>query len=188
MISRKAPLLRDGWRRPSDKDPLCSSTWPFNVIFRPLYFETKFETIILQQIHVLKGTVVAALGKPESTYKITKGNAIIYSFLDRKKIADHMTRAKFIIGRPGYTSVMEMVELGKKALFIPTPGQVEQVYLAKHYLEQGWCYCVNQSRLDLENDITKALAFDGFPDALRGSKTNVRKLINSLFTIHSDEG
>jgi uncharacterized protein (TIGR00661 family) len=147
---------------------------------------TKLELLIMQQIHALEGNVIAALGKPESNYKITKGNATIYSFLNRERIADCMSRAKFIIGRPGYTSVMEMVELGKKALFIPTPGQVEQVYLAQHYMAQGWCYCVQQSRLDLVKDVPKALSFSGFPSSVGGSKKNVQILIKNLFTAKNE--
>jgi hypothetical protein len=34
-----------------------------------------------------------------------------------------------VIARAGYTSVMELVSLGKGAVLIPTPGQPEQEYL-----------------------------------------------------------
>lgn len=38
-------------------------------------------------------------------------------------------KAKKIISRSGYTTIMDTVELGVSATFYPTPGQAEQVYL-----------------------------------------------------------
>jgi len=40
-------------------------------------------------------------------------------------------RCDSIISRSGYTTIMDVIRLGKKAMFIPTPGQLEQVYLAE---------------------------------------------------------
>ena len=39
--------------------------------------------------------------------------------------------SKLVISRSGYTTVMDLSVLGKKAFFIPTPGQFEQEYLAE---------------------------------------------------------
>jgi hypothetical protein len=43
---------------------------------------------------------------------------------------------KYVISRSGYTSLMELHVLHKKAILIPTPGQIEQQYLAKYWNEQ----------------------------------------------------
>ena len=43
---------------------------------------------------------------------------------------------KYVISRSGYTSLMELHVLKKKAILIPTPGQIEQQYLAKYWNEQ----------------------------------------------------
>ena len=77
------------------------------------------------------------LGQPENNYKIRQGNAVFYTYASRQKISELIQRAKFIISRPGYTTIMEMVELGKKGLFIPTPGQIEQEYLARYIMQKG---------------------------------------------------
>jgi predicted glycosyltransferase len=42
-----------------------------------------------------------------------------------------------VLCRSGYTSVMDLVKLEKKAFFIPTPGQYEQEYLAKRLKRNG---------------------------------------------------
>ncbi len=42
-----------------------------------------------------------------------------------------IAQSKIIISRPGYSTIMDLAVMGKKAFFIPTPGQPEQIYLAK---------------------------------------------------------
>ena len=69
--------------------------------------------------------------------------------------------AGLIISRPGYSTVMEVAAAGKKALFIPTPGQTEQEYLAEYYKEKNLFHYVSQKDMDLKNDILEALKFSG---------------------------
>jgi UDP-N-acetylglucosamine:LPS N-acetylglucosamine transferase len=45
----------------------------------------------------------------------------------------HVIRGSaMVISRSGYTSIMELVSLGKGAVLIPTPGQTEQEYLGQY--------------------------------------------------------
>jgi UDP-N-acetylglucosamine:LPS N-acetylglucosamine transferase len=122
-----------------------------------------------------------ALGMPEKNYKIRQGNAVFYTYLDRQKMHDFMHRSKFIISRPGYTTVMEMIHFSLKGLFIPTPGQIEQVYLSEYYEEKYWCHSVSQYKLDLKQDVEKAKTYNGFPETLNTSKDNVNLLIEKFF-------
>jgi hypothetical protein len=46
-------------------------------------------------------------------------------------------QSKQVLSRSGYTTVMDLAKLGKKAFFIPTPGQYEQEYLAQRLQKQG---------------------------------------------------
>jgi UDP:flavonoid glycosyltransferase YjiC (YdhE family) len=50
--------------------------------------------------------------------------------LNSKAFAETLSSAKIVICRSGYSSVMDLVRLQKKAVLIPTPGQTEQEYLA----------------------------------------------------------
>ncbi len=137
----------------------------FIIISGPEPQRTKFENIILRQLHTLPGKAIVVLGKPERQYKIVQGNAEIYAYLDRKQISYYMQSAKLIISRPGYTTVMDMIKSGKKGIFIPTPGQVEQVYLARYFEKQGWCFYQPQHQIDLPKAIEKGTHYDGFPSA-----------------------
>lgn len=40
-------------------------------------------------------------------------------------------RCDSIISRSGYTTIMDVIHLNKKAIYIPTPGQYEQLYLSE---------------------------------------------------------
>lgn len=118
-----------------------------------------FEKIILEQIPNLKGKIVVLLGKPGEFDHKTVNNAEIYTHLPRRKISELMNRAKVIVSRSGYSTVMELVALKKKAVLIPTPGQSEQEYLAAYFFKKELFYTTKQNNIDLVNDLPKALAF-----------------------------
>ncbi len=153
----------------------------FVIISGPEPQRTFFEKLIFQQVNRLNGKSVVALGVPEKDYKIRMGSSVIYTYINRKKMTEFMKKANFIIARPGYTTVMEMVELGKKGLFIPTPGQIEQEYLAKYFMQKGWCYSVSQYGFDLADAVEIAKKYHGFPENYSGSKQNLEKLYSDEF-------
>ena len=72
-----------------------------------------------------------------------------------------MNRSRLMITRPGYTTIMELAVLGKKALLIPTPGQTEQVYLASYHSKKGNFYSVSQEKLNLARDVEEAKRYPG---------------------------
>ncbi|MCF7861519.1 hypothetical protein K9M79_04715 [Candidatus Woesearchaeota archaeon] len=123
---------------------------------------TIFENKIMKGVHRLKGKVVITLGKPEITEVKRRGNLTIYGCFDRKKQQEHMNRAKMVISRSGYTTLMELAELGKNALLVPTKGQPEQEYLSKYLMEKGIWYSVDQDHLDIPVDVEKAKHYKGY--------------------------
>jgi UDP:flavonoid glycosyltransferase YjiC (YdhE family) len=48
------------------------------------------------------------------------------------ELAELIAKSDTVISRAGYTTLMEMVDLNKQAILIPTKGQYEQVYLANY--------------------------------------------------------
>ena len=53
-----------------------------------------------------------------------------------------------IISRSGYTTIMELVSMGRTAMIIPTPGQTEQEYLAEYLSEKGWFDTIAQKEIN----------------------------------------
>ena len=71
------------------------------------------------------------------------GNISVIDFLLRDELEELINASELVISRPGYTTLMDLSILGKKAFFIPTPGQNEQLYLAKRMSKLGMApYCV----------------------------------------------
>lgn len=57
-----------------------------------------------------------------------------------------LQESSLVLCRSGYTTVMDLVKLDKKAFFIPTPGQFEQEYLAKKLKKsRGISFCQTKS-------------------------------------------
>ena len=122
----------------------------------------KLENSIMSQIGYLKGKIVIAGGNPDIKTKNSTENIEFHSFLNRDQQENFMNRAKFLIIRSGYTTIMEVVELGKKALLIPSPGQTEQEYLANYYEKQRYFHHIHQSNLKLGRDIEASKKYKGF--------------------------
>ncbi len=54
---------------------------------------------------------------------------------------------------------MDICKLHKKAILIPTPGQTEQEYLAKHLYKQGWCLTMSEHEFSISKALLKAKSF-----------------------------
>ncbi len=70
-----------------------------------------------------------------------------------KDIEQKLNESKLIICRSGYSTIMDLDVLHKKAIFIPTPGQQEQEYLAKHLQERNSYFLIEQKTLRQNKDL-----------------------------------
>ncbi|RPI37459.1 MAG: hypothetical protein EHM53_10660 [Methanoregulaceae archaeon] len=142
---------------------------------------TRLEEILLPMARELGGRTVVLLGSPRRKYAMAvAGDCTIHSYVTNEEKAGLMNRAKFVICRSGYTTMMELAELEKKAcLFIPTPGQTEQEYLSWYYERNGWFSSRSQYHLDLPEDIRTAGKYSGFP-AMPATDANVSRLYDNL--------
>ena len=67
---------------------------------------------------------------------------------DTRTMRQILVSSSLVIARSGYSSVMELVSLGKGAVIIPTPGQPEQEYLGRHLNGMLGFVTVSQHNLD----------------------------------------
>jgi len=67
----------------------------------------------------------------EIKIKNTK-NIQFINFLNQAELQKAINESEIVIARSGYSTIMDLAVLNKKAFFIPTPGQTEQEYLAEH--------------------------------------------------------
>ncbi len=143
---------------------------------------TLLEIRLREQIHSLPGKKLMVLGKSESVESFQDREVTIFSHVTRKEMGQLFNRAKFVISRPGYSTLMELAELGKPALLIPTPGQTEQQYLSSWVGKKGWYYSVSQKTFELSREWKIARQYAGLykPNATGES---VQKIFQEVFQI-----
>ena len=146
---------------------------------------TKLEEIIMKQVQTLPGEKVVLLGSPQKeSHRKVDGHTTVHSYVSTEEKAELMNRARFIITRSGYTTMMELAELDKKhGLFTPTPGQTEQEYLSRYYARQGWFLSRSQYKLRLAEDVPDAMKLQGFPEMAK-TQENVKRLYQDVFRRH----
>ncbi len=111
-----------------------------------------FEKQIWEQGNALGKKFVLVAGLPgQSWYKKMSACGICYHHLDSHDLATQIKKAKYIICRGGYTSLMELIGFQKKLILVPTPGQTEQVYLASHWRKLKWAVSIDAERFQLSN-------------------------------------
>jgi hypothetical protein len=120
--------------------------------------------LVLQALPRLSGKVVVTLGRPRDEGQVREiAGATVYGYLGREGQAEMLNRAKLVMTRSGYTTLMELAGLGRKALFVATPGQSEQEYLARFHRDKGHVWSVEQKHLDMVPDLERARAATGIP-------------------------
>ncbi len=135
------------------------------VLSGPEPARTKFENILLQEMVRLDMKFLLVQGLPENSLKKrTEQNVTIQNYLGSEALNKAIMQSEIVICRTGYSSLMDLMKMRKKAILVPTPGQTEQEYLAE--LIKGKFYCVKQKELNLANAIQEVetkLGFSAFP-------------------------
>ena len=98
----------------------------------------------------------APLAKKNSQKKID-----FYPHLNSKDFLTLINESEIIICRSGYSNIMDLSRLQKKAILIPTPGQTEQEYLAKYHEKTSNIFTLKQddiSEMNMLNTTGKIIA------------------------------
>ena len=119
------------------------------------------ENKIIHCIGHYNGTATIVRGLPGETKIIPSTNDIrFYNHLPTGELNKEMETAEYVISRSGYSTVMDIVTLGKRSILIPTPGQTEQEYLAEFLTEKKTAVCISQNKFDLKEALQKASSFE----------------------------
>lgn len=115
------------------------------------------------EVKRFEGKVVFIKGIIEAEQKKEQiGNVTYYNFMKTRQLEQTFNESDKVLCRSGYTTIMDLVKLNKKAFFIPTPGQYEQIYLAKKLQDEGLVPFNSQEAFRIE-DISKIEQFKGLP-------------------------
>ena len=124
---------------------------------------TILEKKLISELQDFKEAVVFIKGKVEVEQKLEQiGNKTFYNYMQTKQLEQTFNESEIILCRSGYTTVMDLAKLEKKAFFIPTPGQFEQEYLAKKYKKEGLLPTAKQDKFKLD-DLLAVPLYSGLP-------------------------
>jgi uncharacterized protein (TIGR00661 family) len=121
------------------------------------------ETHLTEEVKRFEGKVVFIKGIIENEQKKDQiGNVTYYNFMKTRQLEQTFNESEKVLCRSGYTTIMDLVKLNKKAFFIPTPGQYEQIYLAEKLQKEGLVPYATQENFKIEN-LSQIEQFKGLP-------------------------
>lgn len=161
-----------------------------------------FISNLIEESKLLDGEKVFILGDMTSNEikEMDEFNIKIYPSVTGKLRNHLFNRSKVIVSRSGYTTIMDLVELDKKAILFPTPNQEEQEYLArsnklnKHFVIENSKEKINLNALVNKISKTKKIINNKKTvDSLRKIRSNIDPYIKkNFFSIvipaHNEEG
>ncbi|MVT07101.1 glycosyltransferase [Chitinophaga tropicalis] len=146
---------------------------------------SNLEKMVLEQVREMPISALIVSGKPGTPEKQQITPRILQvNHLNAKELNEAMLASGMVLSRSGYTTLMDLVKLNKRAILIPTPGQSEQEYLGKFLMKKGYFYNVSQHVFDLKEALAavQAFPFKSFEHEkdMEQYKTVVREFVQSL--------
>jgi len=124
---------------------------------------SRLEARLLAQLRSMHLSVLFVQGKTETERRWKAApNIDCVSYLTAQALEDALAASRLVVCRSGYSTIMDLARMKHRALFIPTPGQSEQEYLARMLQEQNITCYVEQSEVCLPQDLEKVETFQGF--------------------------
>lgn len=130
-----------------------------SIISGPEPQRSVFEKKILEQLDKIDLRSLVVTGVPGEVFENKIKNITIVNHLSRTEMQAAILSSDIVVCRSGYTSVMDLFALQKTAVFVPTPGQPEQEYLAEYLCEKGLFKSYSQNNFDLKKIIKEMSDF-----------------------------
>ncbi|MEO6583105.1 MAG: glycosyltransferase [Ferruginibacter sp.] len=111
---------------------------------------TILENLLLSSINKDCNYVIVR-GLPQHLGSILPAVKNAFNYLGGAALNELIQQSEVVVGRAGYSTVMDMVALQQKALLIPTPGQTEQEYLGLYLSGNGIFATMEQGKLSAAN-------------------------------------
>lgn len=121
---------------------------------------TLLEKKLLQALQNYPEKTILIQGKvaEKQTIETPNNNLTIYNYMTSAELENTINGSEMVLCRSGYSSIMDLVCLEKKAFLTPTPGQYEQEYVAQHMKQQGFFNFAQQETFSID-DLQTTTAF-----------------------------
>ncbi|MBX2969571.1 MAG: hypothetical protein KF803_09370 [Cyclobacteriaceae bacterium] len=132
------------------------------VISGPEPQRTFFEQLVIREVTKsgLKALIIRGVMGMER--KMIADGVEVADHLNGEKLSEAMAASKIVLSRSGYSTIMDLARLGKKAIFVPTSGQTEQEYLAHRFKELQVAYFMEQKAFSLAHALDESEKYTGF--------------------------
>ncbi|MBT8277440.1 MAG: glycosyltransferase [Bacteroidia bacterium] len=134
------------------------------------------EQILFEQLKDYQGKILFVKGIVEAEQFIQQRKQFtVINYMIGEALQTALNESDLIISRSGYSTILDLAVLNKKAFFIPTSGQTEQEYLAKKFDEENIAPYCTQEEFDLDQ-LRRVENYSGFNDF--NSKNNIEALLD----------
>jgi len=137
---------------------------------------TAFENIVVPQVKASGLKYFVVRGLPAAREEQSNENCV--NFLSGAALQSVLEQTSCVIARSGFSTVMDLSALQKRAIFVPTPGQTEQEYLAARLMKQGVAYMQEQHRFNLAIALEESKKYQGFTQSAADPALLTRALDN----------
>ncbi|MEM8907378.1 MAG: glycosyltransferase [Bacteroidota bacterium] len=121
------------------------------------------ESILLEQAESCTQRILFIRGLTDrEEYQKIGQHLEVRSYLTTEALNRVLCTTDVVLCRSGYSSLMDLVKLEKKAILIPTPGQTEQEYLAQRFAHQQICCVQQQDQINLSEALRTVKTTKGF--------------------------
>jgi uncharacterized protein (TIGR00661 family) len=125
---------------------------------------TFLEELLMIELEKYNGKIIFIKGRIEAKQTIeTKNHITYYNYMNSAELEIAFNESDIVLCRSGYTTIMDLAQLNKKAFFIPTPGQYEQEYLAKKLKKEGLVPYCKQEAFTVDK-LLEVVAYKGLKD------------------------
>jgi hypothetical protein len=122
-----------------------------------------FESKVRNELKRLNLTSCMIKGQPQKLQEAQNDPLITeVVHLPAAQLQQVLLKAEMVVARSGYSTIMDLFSLGGKAIFIPTPGQSEQEYLAAELMKRKVAYSQSQQDFDLIRALEESNNYAGF--------------------------
>lgn len=110
---------------------------------------TMLEQLLTGRLSNCGARILVIQGKPGIEHTgSAQSNIRFEPHLSDAKLEPYLQHVPLIIARAGYSTIMDLLRLGRNALLIPTPGQTEQEYLAQRLKGLGYFESLQQDEIN----------------------------------------
>ncbi len=120
---------------------------------------SRLEYLLLKELNTLEQFKILLIRGTDIgvNLKLIGRNITVNNLLTSSDIEIALNTSRLLISRSGYSTIMDIYGLEIKAIFIPTPGQTEQEYLAKKCDDHLKYFSINQNEIKKLNETIKYL-------------------------------